>query len=388
MQLGWIDFSKEERNKVLATLKLLGTQTALDELGIGVIRDAYADILFPGISTIQTRAKYFVLIPYIFALAEKQSDKSYARSRDVLQWINNFEDRLVPVLVRNSEPKATGIIGSEAIKQKRTVKMKPTSIYWNGLHTFGIIRNNNISLSQVCDIVMAKSRRRKMSSLKLDGETFDDYSANQGDLVLFSPIHPNCDFEKKSSIELTRYEAAFLSDKITKTIGPKDSLLAHLIKRKLNFKSFDEIDAGKLPDQIKNDYMLAKNFADFIIGAHLRYNEIFSNYEDIDAKKAFQNWKSSFDFRSFEIESILNRITCNYSTRKFCEAFHSCVIFNDMTAVDELIISRERAVKGDRAKLRKPTEYHYSPVHNYKFDYRFGTARVIIDDIIKGLEKQ
>ena len=39
MQIGFIDFSKEERNKILATLKLLGTQTALDELGIGVIRE-------------------------------------------------------------------------------------------------------------------------------------------------------------------------------------------------------------------------------------------------------------------------------------------------------------------------------------------------------------
>ncbi len=73
MQIGFIDFSKEERNKILATLKLLGTQTALDELGIGVIRDAYADILFPGISTIQTSAKYFVLIPYLFNRAGKQN---------------------------------------------------------------------------------------------------------------------------------------------------------------------------------------------------------------------------------------------------------------------------------------------------------------------------
>lgn len=30
---------------------------ALDELEIGVIRGAYADILFPEISTVQTRAK-------------------------------------------------------------------------------------------------------------------------------------------------------------------------------------------------------------------------------------------------------------------------------------------------------------------------------------------
>ena len=95
MQLGFIDFSTEERNKVLSTLKLLGTQTAIDELGIGVVRDACADILFPGISTIQTRAKYFVLIPYILARAEKQS---YTRGREVLQWINNFEDKMVSIL--------------------------------------------------------------------------------------------------------------------------------------------------------------------------------------------------------------------------------------------------------------------------------------------------
>ena len=50
----------------MQTLKLLEESTALEVLGIGVIRDGYADILFPGISTLQTRAKYFVLTPYIF----------------------------------------------------------------------------------------------------------------------------------------------------------------------------------------------------------------------------------------------------------------------------------------------------------------------------------
>ncbi len=82
MQIGFVDFSKEERNKVLATLKLLSTQTALDELGIGTIRDAYSDILFPGISTIQTRAKYFVLIPYLFELAAKKNYPVVMNSKD------------------------------------------------------------------------------------------------------------------------------------------------------------------------------------------------------------------------------------------------------------------------------------------------------------------
>jgi len=70
MQIGWVDFSKTERDKVVSILRLLGTQTALDELGIGTVRDAFSDMLFPGISTLQTRAKYFVILPYLFAQAE------------------------------------------------------------------------------------------------------------------------------------------------------------------------------------------------------------------------------------------------------------------------------------------------------------------------------
>ena len=40
MEIGFIDYSHDERNRILSTLKMLGDQNALDELGIGVIRDA------------------------------------------------------------------------------------------------------------------------------------------------------------------------------------------------------------------------------------------------------------------------------------------------------------------------------------------------------------
>lgn len=61
MQIGWIDFSKSDRDKVLGVIQLFAEQTAMDELGIGTVRDAFANIFFPGTSTIQTRAKYFSL---------------------------------------------------------------------------------------------------------------------------------------------------------------------------------------------------------------------------------------------------------------------------------------------------------------------------------------
>ena len=100
MQIGWVDFSKTERDKVVSILRLLGTQTALDELGIGTVRDAFSDMLFPGISTLQTRAKYFVILPYLFAQAENHRFK---HRRDVLAYIHNEEFTLVKTLVKNSQ---------------------------------------------------------------------------------------------------------------------------------------------------------------------------------------------------------------------------------------------------------------------------------------------
>ena len=64
MELGWIDFSKSEREKILNILDALTEPGVLDELGVSPIRDGYSDLFFPGTSTIQTRAKYFFIVPY------------------------------------------------------------------------------------------------------------------------------------------------------------------------------------------------------------------------------------------------------------------------------------------------------------------------------------
>ena len=62
MQLGWVDFSKADREKVLDVMNLLQAPGAVDEIGIGLIRDAFANYFFPGTSTVQTRAKYFLIV--------------------------------------------------------------------------------------------------------------------------------------------------------------------------------------------------------------------------------------------------------------------------------------------------------------------------------------
>ena len=80
MPLGWIDFSKSERSKVLSVLDLLSEAGTLDELGIAPIRDGFSNLFFPGTSTIQTRAKYFLIVPYALKDIEYSNETNPARA--------------------------------------------------------------------------------------------------------------------------------------------------------------------------------------------------------------------------------------------------------------------------------------------------------------------
>ena len=61
----WLDYSEHERRKMLDVIALFDERTTRDELGLGGVRDAFADRLFPGNSTIQTVAKHFLFVPWI-----------------------------------------------------------------------------------------------------------------------------------------------------------------------------------------------------------------------------------------------------------------------------------------------------------------------------------
>ena len=65
MQLGWIDFSRQDKADAINIINSMKEKGVLDELGFGALRQAFANCFFPGTSTIQTRAKYFFIVPYI-----------------------------------------------------------------------------------------------------------------------------------------------------------------------------------------------------------------------------------------------------------------------------------------------------------------------------------
>ena len=385
MQLGWIDFSREERNKVMATLDLLSASTALDELGIGTLRDRYADILFPGISTIQTRAKYFVIIPYIFSLARSQKFK---RASEIISWVNKIDDNLVSTLVNNGGEDDAGIIGSRSLKQGKYVKRKPSSIYWNGMRTYGILLDNRISIDQASTLIYNQGNKKRNIEIVKGEDSYDDETAANDGISIFSPIKANYDFEKDIDIRLTKEEALYISNNIISSIHSRDSLLAFIIKNKINISNlnFEDLEGLPMPSHMKNDYKLAKELADFIYGAHIRYNVIYSRNQDTDQLESWNNWIDNFDAGALRFEEVMLRINCKGTTKEFLRKFLKAVLNKDIEAIDRCIINREKEVKGERAKLCKPMEYQYnSAIHDYKLSYRYYSARTIINDILEGL---
>jgi len=53
-------------------LGLFAETESRDELGIGQVRDAFSDLLFPGTSTLHTRARYLLIVPWCYQEAEQR----------------------------------------------------------------------------------------------------------------------------------------------------------------------------------------------------------------------------------------------------------------------------------------------------------------------------
>src|SRR5947199_9246265 len=73
--LTWLDFSEQEQQRVLSVVELFRDRDTVDELGVGVVRDTFSDMLFPGTSTLHARGRYVLFIPWIYQAIERSPTK-------------------------------------------------------------------------------------------------------------------------------------------------------------------------------------------------------------------------------------------------------------------------------------------------------------------------
>lgn len=395
MQLGWIDFSKADRQKALDVINLLSEKGAVDELGIGIVRDAFANYFFPGTSTIQTRAKYFLIVPYI--LKEVEAGKFGMDVNKVRKVVDDAEKKCAIKLL-DVEPKPDGVIG-ERVLPKGWVARKPSDIYWNGIRTYRIFCNDGISISEYIPLAIRFCEQKSVSRIgnrNDDAEESDsddsDAGGDNGNIRLWNlPIYHD-DWREKLSIELTREEALYLDRQIQQST--KGSLLEYILKHHIDMNKYDGFAslAAELSEMVdeKLAYMmkLACAFSELVYMARVRYNIMLSEGENELAVDEWERLQPNIKQRAnVDLNAVFSELKLlNQRTAGFLHGIQAAFMSSNVELADELIRKRERSLKGaNRAKLGRTKEFdHDKWIGGGELDYRFFNARGIVNDIYAG----
>jgi hypothetical protein len=385
MQLGYIHTNRDELTKVVQVLKMTSESVALDELGIGRLRDAFADLMFPGISTLQKHIKYFSLMPQLY---KRATEKRYNRLSEVKAEIIRLERIMTKVLCDNS-PGANGITGSDMVNRQTNnyVKYDPAYIYNSGLQTFEILKS-----SQLYELIYSSSKAIHATphKLKTDNEDINNDAVEYEGLYQFCAFPTvDYDFTQKCNIDLTPEDADFITQHILNAKACKGTLLRHLVEHpEINIsKEFPGIPSQELPRNLARIQDFAKQFAKFIYIIHLRYNWIYSNYTDEEIFSRFEEKLKAYRESDADIDEILNAVTIKENSAKhFCKRIADLIASDDMKAMDDCIIHREIRVKGSRRKIGNPS-YIYdkkSRIHDYELSFRWETVYLFIEELRKG----
>ena len=390
MKLGYIHFDRSEQKKYMAVINRLSIGGAIDELGVGRIRDYYSDKMFPGISSLHQHAKYFILLPLLY---RKAITYKYSKIQDVRPQIVKLEKELTEVLYDKSTTK-TGITGSEFIGKKDYVRYDPTYIYSTGLSKFGILLCDSLE-----EMIFAASKKYHDRPVKLnasddeDGDSNDLYNSYQ---FFHAPTDLGYDWEKDSSLDLNARESEFLIKHICGSKLCQNSLLTHILSSRLSledterFESFIQTYSASLPENLADTIRKAGHFAKLVDGLYNRYNYLFSDRTDETQKTKFTQWVDS-DFKNHKtqmIESIKDLKIHDNGSIPFCLNAIKAIEDGNYNLLDSLIIHRERCIKRTRYKIGN-NAYQYrpdSPIHNYTLQFRWGTVRTMVGEIYKGLE--
>lgn len=410
--IGWVDFSSTDRDKVAAVLAMLQEPGTLDELGIGQIRDAFADMLFPGFSTIQTRAKYFITIPRLIrdyqALPHRQQ-----RKQSLVHYLEEQEHLVAQKLVKHHGENETGIIGASRVNGAQGVARRPSSIYWNGLRLFRLV-NTRFSLSEFS---------RSLSSQEhTEGTRFsedDDQDVHSTQHLVHLDRH-DPDWMTKLSLKLTQSEARFLAEKLTHNQTLKDAVVSQVLLHDIGTELLDDdhtmhaspyrsfpalcrklIGNKAVSETCRMRLQCADEFSEAIAGAHYRYNILIAskarNQALVDSleEQYQEEWvKPVTERKVFYPGCADSWIQCaseqnariNPTAQTFVRSWADAILNNKSTQeLDALVQERALHNKGKRSLLQRSLGETPGWQGMERLSYRWGTAQIILADIQEGL---
>ncbi len=411
--LGWIDFSETDKNKAMKALEMWQDAGTVDELGVGVVRDALSDAMFPGITTIMTRAKYYFIVPRI--IHSYLSDEKIQKRISLRKYLNDRENEIMQELAQKYDfDEEQRIIGINIAKhnkglpsqRKKELARKPSSIYWNGMKAYGIYRGQ-LPLSIFLQHFDNKSIFGEKGFDAYDSESGDDRDANLNEESPFYLPDYDRKWSNDLSIDLSADEADFLKQKIidrhpatllAKTIGNVE-----FTQQFLDAAAFSDLMGkpfiNELPGSIKAVVQTAGKFWQIMDGAHIRYNIILhsrhgSSDKALEFTSKWNTWLNvmqAFNWEEFN-RPLMWEITKSHShVKPFTERFINEWMNNistsnfDADTLDGMVEKQELKNKGARSKLRPGNDDKYNNwIGIAEMNFRFRNAKLIIQDIQEG----
>ena len=376
-------------------LRSLEEPETLDVLGLGAVRDAFSEMLSPGTSTIQTRLRYFIFLPWIFARLEAERVPQAEFARRLRQDEARLIDCLRP-LGRNQ-----GVIGYTA---GRDLKRMPSEIYWGGLGTWGIRR---------LDLSIAEYEQQASALCRLRPERDDDGNPTKPAASMWAsvPPPPESFLHGEITFELRPDEAQVLADCIRQR--HPNTLLAVLCGMPGVPVDVDypwDLPTPGLPDRLVEVLRHARCFSELALGPQLVYNLLLArqakaefgwNTDDLEAGQLdrLRGWVQLISDRHEELRSWVEnpkefwRVLASHAVTPVTQSFVNEVVnravdnpkgFAEDPEIHTLIRHRELRLKSKRARLahRAALEnWNRAPVGG-QFDYRWPTTKRYLEDFV------
>lgn len=392
--LAWLDSSEAERRKAMDIVALFRQQNTVDELGIGAIRDAIADELFPGTSTIQTRARYFLFVPWIC----RELERRRVASAEVAKRARRAELDLSAVLAAADDN--DGAIGSEAGEKLQRL---PSSVYWAGLGTWGI---RLFPGSQAAYYRSFDAHHRRTDDSK---KTSEDQELETPQALRWHPHLPPAPagFPTGAVFALSAEESDYLRERVR--MSRRDSFLARLVQTESPWAAvgapWEHPLAEAAPQPIRRVLVHAGLLSRVHHGASLLYNLLLAEKRRDDAlrdeyREDLTAWRSrlapalsavgSWETRDLWALLAERAGLVARPAARFIDAWRDVVVRSDADVAKDaparaLVAAREFEVKRRRARLANP---EYLALWNgasgtRALDFRWGQAQRIVLDILE-----
>ncbi|MDJ1371449.1 DUF6361 family protein [Gulosibacter molinativorax] len=288
--IAWLDASADEQQRMRDIISLFTDRDSRDELGIGQVRDSLGDALFPGSSTLHTRARYLLFVPWIYQYVEREREASAEAER--------LERRFIDTL-RKSEDQ-DGLIGGRA---GAGVRALPSSVYWNALGLYGIRLDETQSRADAANLPRSIRLRTEVEG---EAEPTPVWSPEM-------PAPPSgFPTDVPEGFALTHAEASWLRDRIVS--AAPDALYAHLLDNRPTEDSgfpWDDPAAASATGEARVWLDHAQTFSAVIHGAQLLYNlQIAETCDALDLEQhegRVEQYRAELDAWAENVENEVDR---------------------------------------------------------------------------------